>query len=173
MSHYDYHLRGDTQEQIANTERTLKSLDSSITIKTETFREAFEVATFAQRLPMVISSFFGLLALFLSGLGLYGLNSYIVAERAKELGIRMAFSASTHQILNKVLCNSGKLLTWGLISGLAIAIPTTIAINPILGEINTSNPITFIATFLFVIPIGFGASIIPASRIDIAQNLRL
>ncbi|MDQ8186348.1 ABC transporter permease [Pelagicoccus sp. SDUM812002] len=173
---YVAHLRGDTQEQVAHIEQTLKSLDPNITIKTETFQEAFEVATFAQRLPMLISIFFGLLALLLSGLGLYGLISYIVAERTKELGIRMAFGATPRQILGKILSNSGKLLTWGLLSGLGLAIPITIAINPVLDEINTTNPITFIVVVLFVLPIGIAASLMPASRatrIDIAQNLRL
>lgn len=173
---YIAHVRGDIEQQRLAIEKALKRLDPQLTVVSTPLIESFEMATFAHRLPMLFSIFFGLLALLLSGLGIYGLISFTVAERNKELGIRMAFGASPHLILNRVLRGSGKLIAFGLVGGLVIAIPLSIKINPLLADINAANPAIFSAVVGFVVLISLAASFIPArraTRIDIAQTLRV
>ncbi|EDY81373.1 efflux ABC transporter, permease protein [Verrucomicrobiia bacterium DG1235] len=173
---YIAHVQGDIEQQSLAIERALKRLDPQLTVVSTPLYETFEMATFAQRIPMVISIFFGSLALLLSGLGIYGLISYIVEERVKELGIRMAFGASPRRILKRVLGGSGQLVAWGLVVGLLIAIPVSIKINPILSDIDATNPAIFATVSAFVLAISITASFIPARRatqIDIAKTLKL
>ena len=172
---YVVHFKGNVSQQSEDIARILKAKYPELTVKTLPFDESYELATFAQRLPMIISVFFALLALFLSGLGLYGLVSYIVAQRTKEFGIRMAFGATPKRIQKMVLSSSSKLVGIGILSGLAVAIPLTIKINPLLPGINAANPANFILVVFFVFATCAAASLFPAHRathIDVAHTLR-
>lgn len=173
---YFAEVQGDIEQRRQEIERALKQLDPHLTVVSTPLTESFEMATFAHRIPMVFSIFFGVLALLLSSIGIYGLISFIVAERTKELGIRMAFGASPERVLNRVLGSSGKLIAIGLVAGLAIAVPLSIKVNPLLADVNATNPAIFSLVVLFVVGISLGASFIPArraTRIDIAQTLRV
>jgi ABC-type antimicrobial peptide transport system permease subunit len=77
---------------------------------------------FAERMVAVLSAAFGLLATLLAAVGLYGVMSYSVARRTREIGIRLALGAPRERVLGMVLREVGVLGAWGLGIGLPIAI---------------------------------------------------
>ena len=118
---------------------------------------------------------FSSIALFLSGLCRYGLISFIVAERTKEYGIRMALGAQRGNILRCVLGGSGRLIGYGLVLGLAVSVWLCVLINPVLVDVNTANPLNFVSVIAFVIAICIFARVFPAhraTRINITQTLQ-
>ncbi len=169
------HVQGGLDQHRSSITRAILEMDPKLTVESVAFDEVHYGATFAQRVPMVVTLLFASLALFLSGLGLYGLISFTVAERTKEYGIRMALGACHSNILKRVLGGSGKLISYGLAFGLVVSVLICIRINPILADINTINPITFVIVVAFVVIICMFASFFPArraTRIDIAQTLQ-
>ena len=158
------HVKGDPKQQLSVIEKSILDLDPSLTPKSMTFQEVHQVATFAQRLPMIITAFFSGLALLLTGLGLYGLISFTVAERTKEYGIRMALGARQSLILKRVMANSGRLISWGLTVGIVIAFALCAKLNPFLVDIDTTQPATFLVVATFVLLVSALATLIPAQR---------
>lgn len=172
---YVVHVVSDPIAEMPSIERALLELDPNATITTTMFEEVFRVATFAQELPMIMTVMFASLALFLSGLGLYGLISFTVVERTKEYGIRMALGAKPFLILKRVLNGSGRLTVWGLLVGLGVSMVICSQLNPVLADVNTMHPATFLAVIGFVVAICVFASFFPAQRamrINITQTLQ-
>ncbi|MCZ6671368.1 MAG: ABC transporter permease, partial [Verrucomicrobia bacterium] len=175
LTNYVVHVNGDPVQQMANIERAILDMDPKLSIKSVTFDDVYDLATFAQKLPMVVTVIFSSIALFLSGLGLYGLISFTVAERTKEYGIRMALGAGRGNILKRVIGGSGRLIGWGLVVGLVVSITLCVQINPMLSDINTVHPTTFVMVIGFVIAICVFASFFPAqraTRINITETLQ-
>ncbi len=171
---YVVHVQGDAEHQLGVIEQAILRVDPRLIIFSSTFEEFYQSAILPQRFPMLVTTFFSGFALFLSGLGLYGLISFTVAERAKEYGIRMALGARGSRILKRVLSGSGRLVAGGLVVGLLISIILCIQLNPLLEEVNTLHPLTFAGVVSFVIAICLLASFVPAhraTRIDIVRTL--
>ncbi len=169
------HVQGDLDMQAAAIKRAILEVDPKLSIESVSFDEMHQGATFAQRIPMVVTVLFASLALFLSGLGLYGLISFTVEERTKEYGIRMALGAGRSNILNRVLGGSGRLIGYGLLLGLLVSVVLCVQINPMLADVNTTNPINFLTVIGFVVSICVLASVFPAhraTRINIIQTLQ-
>ena len=169
------HVRGDPERSIQALKQAILDVDSKVTMEVFTFDEVFEIATFAQHLPMVMTMFFAFVALMLSGIGLYGLISFTVIERTKEYGIRMALGANPLTILKRILKGSGKLVGWGLVVGLLASIALAVQINPMLTDVNTVQPLMFLVVLVFVTGVCLVASLLPAlraTRINVIDTLR-
>ncbi len=158
------HVEGDPERSIQTLKQAILDVDAKVTMNVHTFDEVFEIATFAQQLPMMMTLFFAFIALMLSGIGLYGLISFTVIERTKEYGIRMALGANPITILKRILKGSGKMIVWGLGIGLLISIVLCVQINPMLSDVNTLNLGVFGIVILFVTGICVVASLLPAIR---------
>jgi predicted permease len=175
--HSDFivHVSGNLDQWSKQLKQAILEVDPKLTMEIHTFDEMFELATFAQQVPMVMTLFFASIALLLSGIGLYGLISFTVIERTKEYGIRMALGANPVTILKRILKGSGKLIAWGLGIGVLVSVALCVQINPILSDINTTQPALFIVVTLFVACICMLASFIPAlaaTRINVIDTLR-
>ncbi len=169
------HVKGDPERVKQVLKQAILEVDPKVTMEIYTFDEAFELATFAQQLPMVMTMFFAAIALLLSGIGLYGLISFTVIERTKEFGIRMALGANPITILKRILKGSGKLVLWGLLVGVSLSLALCVQINPMLSDINTVQPLLLIIVIVFVACICLTASLIPAiraTRINVIDTLR-
>ena len=111
-----------------------------------------------------LASAFGLLAIVLACIGLYGLLSYAVARRTKEIGIRMALGAERRAVLKMVL-REGMLLTMvGIGLGLALGAALTRLISSQLYNLSPTDPATFTTVSLFLTLVALAASYIPARR---------
>jgi predicted permease len=128
------------------------------------FHTATGFATFQQKLVGNLLGVFGLLALLLTSIGLYGVVAYSVNERTHEIGIRMALGAQPGAILGLVVKQSFVLLSIGLVLGLAGAFAATRAMGSLLYEVSPSDPITYAITAIVLIVVSLVASLAPARR---------
>jgi macrolide transport system ATP-binding/permease protein len=119
---------------------------------------------FQERLMSRLSSFFAALALVLACIGLYGLLSYEVARRTRELGIRVALGAQ-HRELSRLVIGQGILLALiGAAIGIAAAVGVTRFISAMLYDVRANDPLTMVAVAALLILVAFAACYIPARR---------
>jgi putative ABC transport system permease protein len=111
-----------------------------------------------------LTSFFGVLALLLASMGLYGTMSYSVGRRTKEIGIRMAFGAERANVLKMVLREAILLTLAGIGVGLALGAALTRLISSQLYNLSAADPLTFAAVSLLLVVVATFASCIPARR---------
>jgi hypothetical protein len=96
-----------------------------------------------ERLMAWLSGFFGVLAMLIAAIGLYGVMSYIVTRRKVEIGVRMALGAGPHNVIRMVLAESGTLLAVGVIIGVALAIVASRYAASLLYGLTPLDPISF------------------------------
>jgi putative ABC transport system permease protein len=119
---------------------------------------------FQRRLQMLILAFFAGSALLLASIGIYGVLSYTVAQRRREIGLRMALGAATSDILANVIGQAVVLVGCGLAIGLAASLALTRLMSNLLFGVTATDPITFAGVPLLLLAIGLAASYIPARR---------
>jgi putative ABC transport system permease protein len=107
---------------------------------------------------------FAVAALALASLGIYGLVSYAVAQRTREIGVRMALGARSGDVLRLVMGQGMKLALAGVALGLVASVALTRTIKSLLFGVSTIDPVTFAALPLLVMLIGMLACWIPARR---------
>jgi predicted permease len=111
-----------------------------------------------------LSGFFGLLAVILATLGLYGVSSYVVAQRRHEIGLRLALGARRRTILSMMLTQSCVLLLAGLSFGLVVALAAGRLAQSLLFELKPNDPSTIGVAIVGVSLVSFLASLIPALK---------
>jgi len=107
---------------------------------------------------------FAATALILSSVGIYGVLSYTVAQRTREIGIRMALGASQAQVMRDVLGYGVRLTSFGLVFGLAGALAGTRLLSSLLYGVRSTDAITFVAVSMVLTAVALMASYIPARR---------
>ena len=131
-------------------------------VRTQT--EQIEQTLFLHRLMSQISSAFALLALLLACIGLYGLLSYEVARRTRELGIRMALGAQRRDLLRLVVGQGILLVLIGAAIGTAAAIGVTRFMSTILYGVRADDPLTLAGVVILLTMVALAACYIPARR---------
>ncbi|MGI8655949.1 MAG: ABC transporter permease [Pyrinomonadaceae bacterium] len=119
---------------------------------------------YAARMGAVLLGVFGLLALLLAAVGLYGVMAYSVARRTREIGIRMALGAQRGDVLRLVLYEGMTLVGVGILFGLAGAFALTRLLASFLYGVSVTDPSTFIGIAVFLAAIALVANFIPARR---------
>jgi predicted permease len=102
--------------------RTVREVAPGATVAYETLRNYVRDSLVTERLMATLSGFFGLLAMLIATIGLYGVMSYMVTRRKTEIGIRMALGADPRAVVRMVLGESGVLLAIGVVCGVGLAI---------------------------------------------------
>jgi putative ABC transport system permease protein len=128
-----------------------------------------------RRFGMRLLGFFGVVALFLAALGLYGVISYSVAQRTREIGIRMALGAERGAVMKLVVGQGFRLAAIGVALGLVTAALTGRFLESQLFAVSTFDPLTIFATSAGLLAAGLLASYLPARRavrVDPAVTLR-
>lgn len=145
--------------------REAGKIASSTTISEfATLRQSVDNSIFEQRLLAGLSGFFGVLALVLAAVGLYGVVAYSTAGRTGEIGIRIALGARRGQVLAMTLRGSLVLVSVGLAIGLAASFAAARAVGSILYGIKPSDPLAFASTALALALTGLAAAFLPARR---------
>jgi predicted permease len=134
---------------------------------------AKSVAT--RRFSMLLLTIFAVVGLALASLGIYGLMSYAVAQRTREIGVRMALGAQVRDVLKLVMGQGMKLALVGVALGLVAALALTRTMKTLLFGISATDPVTFAAIALLLIAVALLACFVPARRatkLDPLQALR-
>jgi putative ABC transport system permease protein len=117
-----------------------------------------------QRFSMLLFGIFAGVALILAAVGIYGVMSYSVTQRTREIGLRMALGAQSRDVLKMVVGQGLKLVLIGVVFGLAAAFILTRLMSTLLFGVSATDPITFIIISLVLISVAVLASFIPARR---------
>ena len=104
------------------------------------------------------------LALILGALGLYGVLSYVVAGRTREIGVRMALGATAGAVLRQVVSDGAKVVLVGITVGVGAALASTRFLSTLLYDVRTVDPIVFAGMSLMMLCVGMLASYMPARR---------
>jgi ABC-type antimicrobial peptide transport system permease subunit len=107
---------------------------------------------------------FGAAALFMATVGLYGVLSFSVSRRTREMGIRMALGATGRDVIRLVLQQGGKQIVVGLAVGLLLAFGVTRVIGLLMFEVTPRDPPVFTVVVLTIAAVGLLASLVPARR---------
>lgn len=129
-----------------------------------TMEEVVGRALAQRRLNMLLLSLFAVLGLAISAVGLYGVMAYVVAQRTREIGVRMALGASRARVVRMVLLNAGALVTIGLAGGAGAAWYLGAVARAFLFRIEPADPRAYAAAVLLLVAAAFVASVIPARR---------
>jgi putative ABC transport system permease protein len=151
-------------------------VDKTQPVSNLTTMEAFVSEAVARpRFNLVLLGLFGGLALLLSAAGIYGVTAYGVAQRKKELGLRLALGAQPHDVMNLILRQGLRLISVGLVLGLVSALALTRLMKSLLFGVNATDAVTFAAVTLLLLVVALMACLIPArraTRVDPMATLR-
>jgi putative ABC transport system permease protein len=109
-------------------------------------------------------SFFATLALLLACVGIYGVISYAVSQRTREIGVRMALGAKRTDVLRLVLAEAMKLILIGVALGVAAALALTKAMVGFLYGVTAADPLIFLSVILLLVIVSLAACYVPARR---------
>ena len=139
------------------------------------FSRTFRDSASRERLLSVLSGFFALLGLLLSGIGIYGQVAWNVTRRTTEIGVRMALGATRPKVLALVMRQVVGLLAIGVLAGGIVAVFAARAVRSFLFEVKPGNPWIFALSAIALVLTGIFAALVPARRaisIDPMQALR-
>jgi predicted permease len=145
--------------------RTLADIDPNLTmISVRTMQQQVDLSFDQERAVASLAGVFGMVALILAAIGLYGVTAYNVAQRTNEIGIRMALGAGRSQVMQLVLSGAFKRVLIGLIIGLPLAVAAGKLISAQLYGVSSWDPIALSVAATALATCSFLAAIIPANR---------
>ncbi len=133
-------------------------------LNVETLSERIDQSLDGQRSQTTLLAVFGLLALILSSIGIYGVMAYSVTQRTREIGIRMALGARKNNVLQLVVMQGMALVAAGIALGLIVAFAVTRLIASLLFGVTATDPSTFGVAALALVVVAAMASYLPARR---------
>ena len=153
-------------QSVANAVREqIRALDANLPIAdVKTLRDQLNLSLFPSRVAAWTLGGFGVLALLLAAIGIYGVVSYSVAQRTREIGVRMALGAKRKDVLGLVLGGGFFVIALGLALGLLLAFAATRVIAGFLYGIGATDPLTFVSVPLVLGFVALVASYVPALR---------
>jgi len=149
---------------VQSMREVVKGLDPQLPLKFRTLDQVYSSSLDSQRFSLVIFVVFGVAALLLAAMGIYGVTSYAVAQRTHEIGIRMALGAQMKDVLKLVLRNAMSLVLFGAILGLAGAYAATRVMTSLLFGVTPTDLATFVAVPVVLFIVALLASLVPARR---------
>lgn len=151
-------------ELTAAVKRALAEINPAISIRFINFKLMIGESMVRDRLMATLSGFFGLLALLLASIGLYGILSYGVASRTKEIGIRMALGARSREVLSLILREALLLVLVGVVLGLPVVFAATRFASTLLFDLTATDPLSLGGAALLLFAVALVAGYIPARR---------
>lgn len=161
---------GAPDSVIASISNEIKSIDRNLLISgIKTIPQLIDQTLTMEKLLAKLSSFFGVLALLLAAIGLYGIMAYAVVRRTKEIGIRMALGAQPNRVRWMVMRETLLLVLVGVLIGVPAAIASTRLVSSLLYGLKPTDPITVVVAILVIVVSAILAGFLPAraaSRVD-------
>ena len=169
------HGLAESSAVIAQARRIVHDLNAEIPPEFQTIERLFAGATAERRFQLLLFSVFGVAALLLAMIGIYAVIAYEVSQRTREVGVRMAFGASSANIVRLVLWDGFLLTAIGLALGMAGAMVISRLMQSLLFGVSATDPFAFLFIPLLLLAIAMFASYLPvrqAARIEPIQALR-
>ena len=164
--------RGSVRRELTNA---ISRADSRLAFSARDFSDFVRASTAQERLVAMLSGFFGVLALLLAGLGLYGVTSYSVHRQRRDIAVRMALGATSTAVVRMVLQRVEWLVAAGVTLGVGFAMWATMFAGPLLFGLTPRDPATFVTAAAVLLVTGIVAGWLPArraSRLDPTTALR-
>jgi len=164
---FNLHARtvSDPKTLVAAVRESVQGIDSKLAaLNIQTLSERIDNSLGGQRSQATTLGAFGVLALVLAAVGLYGVMAYSVAQRTREIGIRMALGAQRKHVLGLVLKQGATLVAAGVVVGLGAAFAATRLLASLLFGVSPVDPVAFAATSGLLLVVALLASYIPARR---------
>ena len=156
---------GNPAALIPSVREAVHAFDRDIpTVGESSFADLVAARTAPFRLTAGVMSFFGIVALLLAGIGVYGLINYSVAQRRQEIGVRVALGAGRGEIYKLVMKDAMKLIVAGLVIGIAAALPGARLLGTQLYGVTPGDPLTYGAIMTLLLFVGIAATLLPARR---------
>ena len=152
----------DPQEIAAALQRSLHSLDPALPLEIKTWNSELDSALFAARVATVALGVLGLLGAMLAITGIFGMASYVVTKRLRELGIRVALGANQRKVLSAALGRAFRLLAIGSVAGMILGVLATRVLSFIVYQATPKDPIVLGGVILTMLVVGLVAAWIPA-----------
>ena len=167
---------GDPERLIEAVRREIRALDSAVPLlNARTIRQQIDNNLLQEKLVATLSGFFGILALLLASVGLYGVMAHLVTRRTREIGLRMALGAERGGVLWLVLREALVLVILGAAIGVPVALGVTKFAESILYGIAPRDPLATVGATALLLTVALIASYLPArraSRLDPNKALR-
>jgi predicted permease len=165
-------VAGDIAAVIVALRQSVLSVNREIPVASiKTIREQVDARLVQERLMTTLSSLFGLLALALAAVGLYGVVSYSVTVRTSEIGIRMALGADRRSVLGMMLREAGVLVGAGVAVGVLAAVSLTRILADMLYGLTPTNPAAYCLAVLTLSVVAAVAAFIPAVRASMIEPI--
>ena len=163
--YYQVRSQGEPLLLVSEVRDAVRRIDPNLPLlEVSTLSNLADLALMRERILAFLSSFFGISALALACIGLYGMMAYTVVRRTREIGIRMALGANRGAVLRMVLAQGLQLTLAGIIVGLGASLCVSRAIRGLLYGIGASDPATFAFAILTMTGVTLFACWIPARR---------
>jgi predicted permease len=155
----------DASRMLQPLVRTVQEVNENVPVLgAHTMDVRLRSATYSQRLPAVLVGALGVLALALASVGLYGLVSYMVVQRTREIGIRIAMGAVRTSVLRLEMGRGLRLTAVGALIGLPLALAAAHMLSSLLYDVSPFDPVTFAVVTSALVLVSGVASLIPARR---------
>ena len=168
--------KGDPQQILMPVQREVRAAGPEILVTdVRTGREIVDGGLFQARVGVVLLSVFGLLALGLASIGLYGIMAYSVSQRKREIGLRMALGAAQASVLRLVLKQGMSLVMTGVFIGFVAALLVGRLLSRMLYGVSASDPLSVAGAAMVLLAVALLACYLPArwaSRVDPLVALR-
>ena len=155
--------------QVTNIVRDMEK--NALITEVQWLDEAFSATLSRERLNAVVSVAFGLSALLLSSLGIYGLLAFVVTERTREIGVRMALGAQRSTVLQMVLNHGLRMVAGGAVIGLVAALGLARFIESLLFGVTAYDPATLLACTVLLFVVAVFATLIPGRQATMVDPL--
>jgi len=172
---FEVRVLGNSAAAIPSIRATLLQVNPNFTLQLNTLEHQIDESLTLQRTLAALSGFFGGLALLLATIGLYGIMAYGIARRRNEIGVRIALGAARGRVVRMVLGEVGRLVTLGVVIGIALALAATRIVKSFLYGVAPNDPLTLALAALSLLAVGFAAAALPATRaarLDPVEALR-
>ena len=155
---------GASAPVVAGIKHRLAAEHPDVAAEFTVLKEEVQAQMVRDKLMAMLSGFFGLLAVLLATVGLYGVIVYLVTSRRGEIGIRMALGAQRAQVIGLIMREAGRLLAIGTVAGTLLALAATRGAASLLFGLQPRDPLTFVTAVLVLAVTAGAAGLLPALR---------
>jgi predicted permease len=176
-SHVHVRARGDQASVMRSIRNDVRLLDEDLPIiDLESMESIAARALEEERVAAVVFGGFGVAALFLAMLGIYGVQAFAVMDRVREIGIRIALGATPGRVVAMIVAQSLKLSALGIVAGLFLAALVAMGMQSLLVGIGALDPFSLGGSAVLLVLAAVAASLVPAiqaARVDPSRSLRI